>query len=79
LEDVFGLHISQGSIKNILDKQAEKSEPPYEEIKKRLFQEPVVGSDGTGMFVNGEHHWDYGIQSESTPTHFRISHVANTL
>lgn len=64
LEDVFGVHISQGSIKNILDKQAEKSKPAYKEIKERIMQEKVLGSDGSGMFVNGEHHWAYAIQSK---------------
>lgn len=63
LRDVFGVNISQGSIKNILDKQAEKSKPAYNEIKERLILEAVIGSDGSGMFVNGDHHWAYAIQN----------------
>jgi transposase len=62
-ESCFGLSISEGSIDNLLDKLAKKAIPVYENIKTRIAQSPVVGSDETGCRVNGKKHWFHVWQS----------------
>jgi transposase len=54
---LFGLNLSEGSIKNILKKAADKVQGLYEQIKLELSKSPVVGSDETSIHVNGKNHW----------------------
>ncbi len=54
---VFGIHLSEGSIQNILLKASSKAEVIYDAIKEKLSQSSVVGSDETGAKVNGEKWW----------------------
>ncbi len=57
LSDVVNIRISQGSLKNILRKFADKSKVIYERIKKNLSSSKVVGSDETSVKVNGKKGW----------------------
>jgi transposase len=56
-KDVFNLSMSEGSIKNLLDKGAQKSEPFYLQILENIKQSSYVGSDETGAKVNGNKWW----------------------
>jgi transposase len=56
-KDLFGLPLSEGSIDNFLAHLSGKAEPVYEEIRQRIQQSDVVGSDETGCRVNGKKHW----------------------
>jgi transposase len=55
--DFFGLRPSEGSVDTFLDHLSRKSTPVYEEIRKRIHESEVVGSDETACRVNGKKHW----------------------
>jgi len=55
--NVFGVNISEGGIHYLLEKFAQKTTPVYEIIKQRVQQSRVVGTDETGVKVNGNKHW----------------------
>ena len=56
-KDFFGLHLSEGSVDNFLNRLSEKSKPAYEVIRKKIEQSQIVGSDETGCRVHGKKHW----------------------
>lgn len=49
LKEIFSLHISQGTIRNILTKIGNKSKPVCERIRKRIINSTVVGADENCM------------------------------
>ena len=55
--DFCNLSISQGSICNLLNKFAQNAAPAYEKIAQKLQNESVVGSDETGIKINGKKGW----------------------
>jgi len=65
LKDIFGLTLSQGTVRNILRRLGRHSSGAYEEIRKRVARSKVVGGDETGEFINGKLHWGWAFQ---TPT-----------
>jgi transposase len=56
-KDIFNLSISEGSIENLLNKAAEKSNPIYQTIFEKIQTANYIGSDETGAKVNGEKWW----------------------
>ena len=56
-KDFFGLGLSAGSVDTFLNNLSEKSTSVYENIRQRIHQSEVVGSDETGCRVNGKKHW----------------------
>lgn len=54
---VFSLPLSQGSIGNILERSAKKCEGVYQRIKVHIAKSTIVGSDETGVKVNGRKGW----------------------
>ena len=62
---IMGLKISQGGIVGLMDRFTEKSLPMYQEIKNRIQQATVVGTDETGAKVNGKKHWFWTWQNQS--------------
>lgn len=56
-KDIFNLSISEGSIKNLLDKGASKGEVVYQAILEEIKNAAYVGSDETGAKVDGEKWW----------------------
>lgn len=62
--NVFQAPISEGGIHYLLEKLAKKAAPAYQMIKNKLqgtYQ--AVGSDETGIKVNGEKHWGWTWQT----------------
>ena len=55
--DFCNLPISQGTICNLLNKFAQKAAPAYEIIAQKLQNQSVVGSDETGIKINGKKGW----------------------
>ena len=55
--EVFGLQISQGAIDNILQRTAHRLEPEAEAIRQTVQSSRVVGSDETGVRLDGQNHW----------------------
>lgn len=62
---VFGVNISEGGLHYLLEKFTRKTTPIYEIIKQRVQQSPVVGTDETGVKVNGEKHWFWTWQTSN--------------
>ena len=54
---IFKLHLSEGTIENILIKASSKAKTIYDRIKEELEQSPVVGSDETGAKANCSKIW----------------------
>lgn len=57
LHDVLGTKISEGGLHYILDRLASKGADTYESIRQRVLNSSVIGSDETGMKVNGKKNW----------------------
>ena len=55
--DVLGTPVSEGGIRSLLGRFAQKALPAYHEIRERISVSKVVGSDETGAKVNGKKHW----------------------
>jgi transposase len=62
--DVCNLPISQGTICNLLNDFVDKSQPAYDLIAKKVVNEKVVGTDETGIKVNGKNGWFWAWQSQ---------------
>ncbi len=64
--DVFHAPISEGGIHYVLDRLVAKAQPAYDLIKQRLQSNTkyAIGSDETGMKVNGDKHWAWTWQND---------------
>ena len=74
LNDVFGVPISEGGIHCLLQRFAQKTTPIYQMIKQRVEDSKVIGTDETGIKVNGNKHWFWTWQ---TPSLTFIAHSSN--
>jgi len=54
LNDVFNIDISEGGIHCLLTRFSDKTTPLYNIIKQRVETSKVIGTDGTGVKVNGK-------------------------
>jgi transposase len=61
---VFNIPLSEGTVDTILKAMSKKCDLPYQEIKRRIGNSAVVGSDETGCHVNGKKYWMYIWQNE---------------
>lgn len=61
----FNLPISQGTVDNMLQNLTKKAETIYEQIRQGVAQSPVVGSDETGIKINGNKGWLWTFQTPS--------------
>nr|NQU89225.1 IS66 family transposase [Bacteroidota bacterium] len=55
--DIFDLPISEGGLHYLLDKLTLKALPAYEMIRQGVLKGEVIGSDETGIKVNGKMNW----------------------
>lgn len=74
LNDAFGIPISEGGIHCLLQRFAQKTTPIYQTIKQRVQDSKVIGTDETGIKVNGNKHWFWTWQ---TPNLTFIAHSNN--
>jgi len=74
LNDAFGVPISEGGIHCLLQRFAQKTTPIYQMIKQRVQDSKVIGTDETGIKVNGNKHWFWTWQ---TPNLTFIAHSNN--
>ncbi len=63
-QDVMGLGVSVGGIHNILKRLTQKAVPHYQQIKERLYQSVFIGTDETGIKVNGSKDWMWTWQND---------------
>lgn len=62
-ETIFGLHISEGSVSNMLNTMRKFSKTPYEMIRRKVAAGKVAGADETGINVNGKNNWLWAFQN----------------
>ncbi len=62
--DVMGLPVSVGGINHILNRLIQKALPHYEQIKERLYGSVFIGTDETGVKVNGAKDWMWTWQND---------------
>lgn len=73
-KDCFSLPISQGTVYNTLERTAKKTDGIFETIKAYLQQSTWIGSDETGIYVNGKNWFNWVWQNKkatyikATPT-----------
>jgi transposase len=63
LNEIFGVSVSEGTVKNILDRIEKRLTPAYETIRQRIFESAVAGADETGISVNGKRSWAWALQT----------------
>ena len=62
-ETVFGQHVSEGSVSNMLNAMRRLSKKPYEMIRRKVADGKVAGADETGVNVNGINNWLWTFQN----------------
>jgi len=70
LKNVYGIHVSQGEITNMLQSQADLFRPYYQQIYRKLQEEPGCHYDETGWKIQGESEGNYawtktGVKSDN--------------
>lgn len=63
LEQVHSVHLSQGTIRNILQEANRKAQPAIEMIKQALMKSPIVGFDESGCYCSGRLDWSWIAQN----------------
>jgi transposase len=63
LQEICSMTISNGAIQNLVSRAQAKVEQAAEAIHQQVKQAAVVGSDETGVRVNGINHWQWVFQS----------------
>ena len=61
---VFNFEISKGTIDNKLKKLSKNLQPEYENILENLKKSDVIGSDETGIRINGKNAYQWTFQNE---------------
>jgi transposase len=64
LNDIFNIEISEGGLHYLLNRLASKGVDAYEIIKDRVMLSRVIGTDETGVKINGKKHWFWTWQNE---------------
>jgi transposase len=57
MNDVFSIQISEGGLHLLMNRLASKGVDAYEMIRQKVLHSPVIGTDETGVKINGENHW----------------------
>ena len=65
MEDMYDVHISQGTIMNWIIEASDRSEPVIQEIIKRIKQSDIVGFDETSCYCEKKLRWVWIAQNQS--------------
>lgn len=57
LKDIFSVQISEGGLHCLLKRLASKGVDAYEMIRQNVLRSRVIGTDETGVKINGKNHW----------------------
>lgn len=69
MSDLYGLHLSEGAIANLLQRVRAQLENPVAKIVERLRSARLVGSDETGARVKGTNQWEWVFQNDQVCLH----------
>jgi transposase len=64
LHDLFAIPISEGGLHCLLNRLASKGAGAYEMIRQSVLNSQVIGTDETGMKVNGKKYWFWTWQNK---------------
>ena len=64
-ETGFGLHVSEGTVSNMLNTMKRISKKPYEMIRRKVAAGKVAGADETGVNVSGKNSWLWAFQNKA--------------
>jgi len=62
--DIFAVQISEGGLHHLLNRLAARGSDAYEMIRRNVLSSRVIGTDETGVKVNGKKHWFWTWQNE---------------
>ena len=61
--DLFSLKVSQGGLVNVVKRQQEKLQKAAETIREQVKKAEIIGSDETGVRIEGENRWQWVFQT----------------
>jgi len=64
LKDIFSVQISEGGLHCLLNRLASKGIDAYEMIRRRVLHGKVIGTDETGIKIDGKKHWFWTWQNK---------------
>lgn len=64
LNDIFAVQISEGGLHWLLNRLASKGVDAYEMIRQNVLHSRVIGTDETGVKINGKKHWFWTWQND---------------
>jgi transposase/uncharacterized coiled-coil protein SlyX len=64
MKDIFSVNISEGGLHCLLNRLASKGIDAYEMIRRRVLHSEVIGTDETGVKINGEKYWFWTWQNK---------------
>jgi len=64
LNDIFAVQISEGGLHCLLKRLASKGVDAYEMIRQNVLNSAVIGTDETGVKINGKKHWFWTWQND---------------
>lgn len=73
MSEIFNLPISEGGIHYLLGRFTRRVKPFYDQIRDRIEQSSVVGSDETGANLNGKLTWFWTWQND------RLTYISHSL
>jgi transposase len=63
IQDICGIHISQGTVANLLGQIESSANKQYRDIQQKISMAPVVGADETSVKINGAQNWFHTYQT----------------
>ena len=69
MRQLFGLHLSQGAIANLMRRAAGTLQPQAQKIRETIRASPVIGCDETGARVDGRNRWQWVFETEQASYH----------
>ena len=57
MNDIFKVPISEGGLHLLINRLASKGTHAYEMIRQKVLHSQVIGTDETGVKINGKNHW----------------------
>jgi len=64
LNDIFSVQNSEGGVHFLLNQLASKGIDAYEMIRQNVMRSRVIGTDETGVKINGKKYWFWTWQNE---------------
>jgi transposase len=64
MHDIFSVQISEGGLHCLLNRLASKGIDAYEMIRQRVLKGKVIGTDETGIKIDGKKHWFWTWQNK---------------